>query len=607
MKRPRDPDLHVVELPPPHYYMSFIPAAMRRIFHSFTSQEIAAVETTPPTPNGNAPKRRAIARANISTMPGHFPASSEPPEERSTPRWPNTPSPSISPSRPGDRPAQPQAHLSARQRLVTWVYSWLEDSQTTIASSNDNATRSRREVSPATASTAPPVPAKDRPVEPYYPQSQATKEKWLSITERLAMIREKEARGEKVPSDMRQSYATASSIRVPTQKQTSSPRTEINNRQSFRRSHNAGLGRSVNEERDSAVEGLLQRLEIATRDSAEETRFRELQKLRGRRLEDEKGRTGRRWERREKEHRIREEERLLEEQKAQDELQARQEEERRVEEEQKALEEARAAEEARKNLLIQPLEPKWTTIVDNAMRSTNAREAFSKGPDGSDINRYILGRILPQPGESAIRKSMGGSQGPGDWLSDECVDSFIAMIVARRLEQEGYVKGPTNIPSIASYLSAFWKTYTERGAKALSGWSRRKGMAGKKLLSVENILFPINTGNHWILTVISPKSRTIEVFDSAGGSSSRFFKFARDWLEMELGGDYNADEWQQISGNSSMQQNCNDCGVFTCVNALATAKGKPPTAVVSTDGMHDARNMMVAVLINGGFKDDWEL
>lgn len=534
-------------------------------------------------------------------MPGRYPTNSPQPEDTRMRTWPTTPSPS--PPRPGDSTTRRQTQTYATPRWLTWLYApFAGSNQNAVAPAHESVRQHGIDQPHTTASVALPVPANTDHVEPS--QSEEPPRKYLSINERLERLRVLEENGQKAPAHLRESYAVATTPnRQSTQRRISTPRNDINSRQSFRRSHNNGLRASTIVDRDSEIDGLVERVKKVTHDSREEVSQRESRKLRDRRLADEKGPLGRAQQRQERERIAREEERLLEEQKAQ----AEREEEQRAREEQEALEAAQAAEEARKNLLIRPLEPKWVAIVKDAMSTTNGNKVFSKGPAGGDITRYILGRILPQKGEGDVHASVNGKQGPASWLNDECVDNWIAFIVARRLEQEGYVKGPNNVPSIASYLSAFWKTYNERGAKALSGWSRRKGMSGKKLLQVEKVFFPINTGNHWILLVIAPKSRTVEVFDSADGSTSRYFKFARDWLTMELGEDYNPDEWQHCPNKSSLQQNWDDCGVFTCANALASAKNKPPSAVIATNGMLDARNMMVAVLINGGFKEDWEL
>lgn len=596
MKRTRPVDLHETANRSSSF-TSYMPKAFMDMWRALTPQSIVAVHTSSPTDFGRSNKRRAVARKDISTMPGHYPESSPSPAERSVRAWPTTPTPS--PPLPVDSPSDFRAQTPST--LWSRLSSWLGASQNVTAST----ARPTIEASNAAALVAPGVPAEDHRVEP--PRQVA---RYRSIIERLEAIRALEASGKAAPAEARQSYSVHTPTR-DTQHKSSIPRTNLTGRRSFVPSQNSGLRESTSTRRDQDVDGLIQRFKTVTYETSEEVRFREERRLRKRRLADENGPRARAQARAEEERRVLEEERAQEEQKVQERLRAEREAELKAQEEQQALEAAQAAEkaeeEARKKLLIRPLEPKWDAIVKDAMSTTNAHKVFSKSPDGSDITRYVLGRILPQKCEGEVIARNGGKQGNSAWLNDECVDNWIAMIVARRLEEEGYVKGSNNTPSIAAYLSAFWKTYLDRGVGALSGWSKRKRIKGKKLLGVEKVFFPINNGSHWILLVISPKSRTIEVLDSLGGQPSPYFKFALEWLAMELGADYNPDEWERSPAKSSLQLNYDDCGVFTCVNALASAKNMAAADVVSVDGMKDARRMMVAVLLNGGFKGDWEL
>lgn len=535
-------------------------------------------------------------------MPGQYPESeaSLPPLGQHARAWPVTPTPSP----PHAADSQITSRSQTQGTIWSRLTSWLITSPNAIASPSQPAIES----SDAAPTNAPPVPAQDQPGDARQPSP--LPRKYMSITERLDEIRRYEDAGTVAPPELRQSYPVHASTRDSTQQKISSPQTKPHNKQSLRLTHNLGLRESLNG-RDQDVEGLIQRLKIVSHESFEDYRIRERLRLRNRRLADEKGLRGRAQQRAEEERRVLEEEAAQE---VRERLEAEREAERKAQEEQKEQEAFEAAqlakqaeEEARKNTLIRPLEPEWAANVQAAMSITNPQKVFSKSPDGTDITRYVLGRILPQQGEHEVIASNGGQQGNSAWLNDECVDIWISFIVARRLEQEGYVKGPNNIPSTVAYLSAFWKTYKSKGAEGIKTWSRRKGIAGKKLLKAEKIFFPINSGAHWILLVISPKTRTIEVLDSLLGSPSAYFRFAHEWLAMELGSDYNKDEWQQSPVKSSVQHNFDDCGVFTCVNALASAKNMAASDVISVDGMKDARRMMVAVLLNEGFKEDWEL
>lgn len=291
--------------------------------------------------------------------------------------------------------------------------------------------------------------------------------------------------------------------------------------------------------------------------------------------------------------------------------------EERRQKEQKENQEAiqERIQQAVRDKLIRSLEPKWVERVATAMNSRNGSQVLATSAEGVEITRYSLGKILPQKDAFGhyVEKQMGAANAqtslngiPG-WLDDEAVNAFFASIVASKLEQTGYVKGPNNVPSFVAYNTGWHKTYKEKGVQALKNWSRRKGIQAEKLLRCERIFFPINTGAHWVLLIISPQDRKIEFLDSAGGKKAPYFDTARKWLKMELGDNYHADEWCEADSVSTKQLNFDDCGVFACMNALASAKGKEYTEVPGTRGMEDARRMIVAVLLNGGFHGDWKL
>ena len=93
-----------------------------------------------------------------------------------------------------------------------------------------------------------------------------------------------------------------------------------------------------------------------------------------------------------------------------------------------------------------------------------------------------------------------------------------------------------------------------------------------------------------------------------GHKPARFFTRAREWLQMELGDKYVAEQWKELDSVSQEQENSDDCGVFTCMNALAAAKWPQATYEdVKAKSMKDARKMMAAVLLNGGLKGDYML
>lgn len=254
---------------------------------------------------------------------------------------------------------------------------------------------------------------------------------------------------------------------------------------------------------------------------------------------------------------------------------------------------------------INPLAEDWNRKVDSILATTNMRQVIGQSADKVNITRIDIAKIV---GGSGYRSS-----DPSGWLNDEIVNAFYANLVAALNDKDGYVKGPDNIPRFVAYATAWYDTVKDKGVKGIARWSGRKGIKGDKLLQCERIFFPINTGNHWTLIAISGKHRTIEYLDSMDGlggprKSTRYHKIGRDWLEMELGNKYVADDWSEMEKRSSQQNNGSDCGVFACLNGLALALGmQSPTEEFGPENMPDARRVMIAMLSNGGFVGDFAI
>ncbi|XP_060845207.1 sentrin-specific protease 1-like [Rhopalosiphum padi] len=88
-------------------------------------------------------------------------------------------------------------------------------------------------------------------------------------------------------------------------------------------------------------------------------------------------------------------------------------------------------------------------------------------------------------------------------------------------------------------------------------------------------------GNHWTLTVVNIKSRTITLYDSVKSSIyedqinllvefliESYKKYEKPVDEQQL-------QWTLDFGDSPLQSNTSDCGVFTCTNARHVLLGKP--------------------------------
>ena len=249
--------------------------------------------------------------------------------------------------------------------------------------------------------------------------------------------------------------------------------------------------------------------------------------------------------------------------------------------------------------LITTLSSEWEAKIDQAMAVKNLKHSVMNTVDGAELSRKDFGTLLPQEGTN---------DNPSGWLNDEIVNGFMGAIVASKKEHTHYQKSK-GAPAFESYPTGWLSTYKSKGIQGISRWSKRKGIQGKALLNAERIYFPVNESAHWTLLIISPKERKIEYLDSLQSATraSKFFGIAREWLAMELKEAYNAEEWtDHLDSVSQRQRNMNDCGVFTCFNALANAKGLSYD-IVDPGRMPEARRLLAAVLLKQGLNEDMNL
>lgn len=197
----------------------------------------------------------------------------------------------------------------------------------------------------------------------------------------------------------------------------------------------------------------------------------------------------------------------------------------------------------------------------------------------------------------------------GNWLNDEVVNSFLALlnarderfdkggeyrVVDRNSASQGYVsyfaffKMPP--PRLYAFNSFFFERLTQRGVYDYEGVRRWLCRAGRDIRTIELILIPINLrGVHWILTAIDIRNRHFLHFDSTLGID-RNSDHAQDalklWFDDEVsqtaGKEY-ADqlkipEWRTVVNPAYLpsQIDSDSCGLFTLYMAEYLSRGDVP-------------------------------
>jgi hypothetical protein len=243
-----------------------------------------------------------------------------------------------------------------------------------------------------------------------------------------------------------------------------------------------------------------------------------------------------------------------------------------------------------------------TPLPDEAVRSL---PNLAKIPRSQEMSKF--GRIPITPHDLLTLR-------PEQWLNDEILNSWFWELCDKAktlLHSQMVAKGgpiTDDTPRYHAFNTQWYPAMAKSDwASKVPRWAKRAKVDGANLLKVHKILIPIHQGVHWTLIVILPQRRIARYYDSLGGHDDRYITSAKHWVSHELGDLYKDDEWQFEIAESGQQINQSDCGVFTCINALATFYSDSTPEIVPTGHMIDARDFMRYILINRGFNNDYEL
>lgn len=187
---------------------------------------------------------------------------------------------------------------------------------------------------------------------------------------------------------------------------------------------------------------------------------------------------------------------------------------------------------------------------------------------------------------------------PRAWLNDEIVNDYLTILVNHKKTEAGFVKQKGGPAPPMHAFSSFWYTQIKTNKESVKRWAFRAQLEGPQYLDAKLILYPICDRGHWRLLAVKPQERTIEYLDSLGFSGQSYTTILMEYLQMELGDAFIAEEWTIIDGQRSTRQvNGSDCGVFTLLNALALLRGEEASRVIACDGMLDARERIATTLM----------
>jgi Ulp1 family protease len=188
---------------------------------------------------------------------------------------------------------------------------------------------------------------------------------------------------------------------------------------------------------------------------------------------------------------------------------------------------------------------------------------------------------------------------PGVWLSDECINFYMALLQERDTR---LLRGSTSSSARPSlfFSSGFLSLLTQ--SSGVRHWTRRHDVFGMR-----RIFIPVHRENsHWAMIVVAIESREIHYYDSLSRDGSNFVRPVLQWLTDETNARglpaLQTELWSLFHREPHVpqQRNFDDCGVFAILFADFQADGLP-VSLIAPEDMPQHRRRVVAAFLRPGF------
>ena len=111
----------------------------------------------------------------------------------------------------------------------------------------------------------------------------------------------------------------------------------------------------------------------------------------------------------------------------------------------------------------------------------------------------------------------------GRWLNDEIINVYCLYII-----NEIQINNQKIGVYSTSFFEQFYGNKREYDYEVVQAYSLRLGC--EDIFVLEKLFIPINVRNtHWILAVIYPSNKKIQIYDSMGGGENHYLEVLRDY------------------------------------------------------------------------------
>ncbi|CAE6422495.1 unnamed protein product [Rhizoctonia solani] len=190
---------------------------------------------------------------------------------------------------------------------------------------------------------------------------------------------------------------------------------------------------------------------------------------------------------------------------------------------------------------------------------------------------------------------------PAQWLNDEVINFYGALILARSEEAQ---KGKGKALDAHYFNTFFFAKLEDMGYEKsrIGKWTKKIDIFKKDI-----VLIPVNLGNaHWTCAAINFQKKRIEYHDSMGRKRGKIYKILRDYLKSEHKDkkkkEFDFTGWEDyFDDNAPQQENGYDCGVFSCQYMECLSRGAP--FGFSQENMGYLRQRMILEIMRGKLWD----
>ncbi|KAI5457243.1 hypothetical protein BGZ63DRAFT_427964 [Mariannaea sp. PMI_226] len=240
---------------------------------------------------------------------------------------------------------------------------------------------------------------------------------------------------------------------------------------------------------------------------------------------------------------------------------------------------------------VLPVSTGWQNRALETLRAASST-TLATTAEGVDLRRHDFAKVVP----------------PTEWLNDEIVNGSLNWLDQAVNAAAGIKDVKKFTRKCLAMSSFFFKRLQDQGVTRTQRTLRRYGVEKRNFLDVDTILMPICEHSHWTLLVIRPSKRTVAHMDSLNPQGNRaYINLALAWIKDVLEEKFVQDEWEVKRHQAPMQTNGYDCGVHTITNGMCLALGLSPMDCYTAQDMPRQRIRLACMLLNGGFKGDFDL